>query len=285
MSATVTPEMLAHWQQWIGKTETRTETLCPETLRRFAAATDAALEVESVLPALAHWAYFLPLATSGDIGPDGHPKRGGFVPPITLPRRMFAAADITIAAPLQLELPAHMHAEITDLKHRSGGSGELILMDVVRTISQRGAICVQEKQTIVFRQAGAKTPPVVPVARAPQPDEELWVPGHVDLFRFSSVTFNSHRIHYDTPYATNEEGYPDLVVHGPFTAVKLFSYAQKQLGAPLKHFSFRAVAPLFVGQSILLCRGAREGEFKAMRCDGVDAMTAVASTGHPISGP
>ncbi len=100
-----TRKQLAHWQSWIGKTETRVENLDAEVLRRFAAATGAALTVESELPALAHWAYFLPLATPEDIGPDGHPKRGGFVPPVTLPRRMFAAADIQIDAALEISAP------------------------------------------------------------------------------------------------------------------------------------------------------------------------------------
>lgn len=277
MSDAVTPEQWAHWQSWIGKTETLTEVLCPEPLRRFAAATDAALAVETALPPLAHWAYFLPLADSAGIGPDGHPKRGGFVPPIALPRRMFAAADITLSGALQPGEPAQLHAEITALTHRKGKSGELVFMEVQRTVSQHGAVCVQEKQTIVFRGDGPRQPAIIPVALPPQTDAETWRPNRVDLFRFSAVTFNSHRIHYDQPYATAVEGYPDLVVHGPFTAVKLYACAQRLLGAPLRQFSFRATAPLFVEQPVLLCRGEQPGSFRALRCDGAEAMTATAS--------
>ncbi|MBL4612940.1 MAG: hypothetical protein JKY91_04280, partial [Emcibacter sp.] len=113
MTKAVTSEMLDHWQSWIGKTEKRTEILCPEVLRRFAAATGADLDVEKTLPPLAHWAYFLPLAAGEDIGWDGHPKRGGFIPPIILAQRMFAAATMTLSSPLQLGLEATMHSVIT----------------------------------------------------------------------------------------------------------------------------------------------------------------------------
>ncbi|WP_022957334.1 hypothetical protein [Spongiibacter tropicus] len=278
----IDPKEFEHWQSWVGKTERHEESLSIATLRRFAAATDANLDVEQQLPALAHWAFFLPLAGSRNIGPDGHPKRGGFVPPVSLPRRMFAAANMQFEAPLLLERPAALTATITNLKHRSGKSGELVLMDVEREVTQDGKRCVLEQQTIVFRDDGAPQPAIVPSATDAQPNEVLWTPNRVDLFRFSAVTFNSHRIHYDKPYAVNEEGYPDLVVHGPFTAVKLFAYAQQQLGAPLTQFNFRATAPLFVEQTVRLCHGGprpdvAEGchEFKALRCDGSTAMSAI----------
>ena len=277
MIKTVTSEMLDHWQSWIGKTEKRSEILCPEVLRRFAAATGADLDVEKNLPPLAHWAYFLPLATREDIGWDGHPKRGGFIPPVTLAQRMFAAATITLSSPLQLGLEATMHSVITDLKYRSGKSGELIFMEVTRTVSQKNKICLTEQQTIVFKQGGGSIAPVEVTPRTTGADDEVWTPGPVDLFRFSAVAFNSHRIHYDVPYATGEEGYPGLVVHGPFTAAKLYGHAERQLAAPLKTFSFRASAPLFVDQDIILTRGDSDGDFTALRCDGTRAMTATAT--------
>jgi len=277
MTETITPEMRKHWQNWIGKTESRTEILCPEVLRRFAAATGAGLNVEKKLPPLAHWAYFLPLATAQEIGWDGHPKRGGFVPPITHVQRMFATAAITLSTPLQLSLEATMHAEITYIKYRSGKSGELVFMEVMRTISQKNEICITEQQTIVFKDGGDVISPVKAIPQTAGTNDETWTPGPVDLFRFSAATFNSHRIHYDAPYATGKEGYPGLVVHGPFTAAKLYAHAEKQLAAPLKTFSFRASAPLFVDQGIILTRGDSDGDYAALRCDGTRAMTATAT--------
>ncbi|MBL4801062.1 MAG: hypothetical protein JKY45_04155 [Emcibacter sp.] len=277
MPETISPETMDHWKSWIGKTETRTETLCPEILRRFAAATDADLNVQENLPPLAHWAFFLPIAPSDKIGEDGHPLRGGFVPPVTLAQRMFASANITLLAPLQLGLKATMHSEITDIKYRSGKSGELVFMEVMRTISQKNKSCITEQQTIVFKHGGDVIPPVEVISQPTGINDELWTPGPVELFRFSAVTFNSHRIHYDVPYATGEEGYPGLVVHGPFTAIKLYGHAEKHLDAPLKSFRFRASAPLFVGQEIILTAGKDDGEYSALRCDGTRAMTATAT--------
>ena len=135
-----------------------------------------------------------------------------------------------------------------------------------------------ERQTIVYRGAGPPTPPVAPAAPPPGRDAEVWTPGPVDLFRFSAVTFNAHRIHYDLPYATGEEGYPGLVVHGPFTAARLFALARRRAGKSLKSFSFRAVAPLFAGQPVYLAPGEGDGDIVALRQDGAVAMTAHAET-------
>jgi len=129
-----------------------------------------------------------------------------------------------------------------------------------------------ERQTIVYREAGDATAPVA--VRADVAEGELWTPSRVDLFRFSAATFNSHRIHYDLPYAKGEEGYPDLVVHGPFTAAKLCGLAQRLAGAALASFSFRAMAPLFVDQPVRLRKGEAQGAVAAFRCDGETAMTA-----------
>ncbi len=135
-----------------------------------------------------------------------------------------------------------------------------------------GGLCTTEEQTLVYRPAGDPVPPVADTA----PDfsgGERWLPGTVELFRFSAVTFNSHRIHYDLPYAQVAEGYPGLVVHGPFTAVKLLDYACRGRG-PAATFSFRGIAPLFVSQPVLLAGDGGTGEFTSTRCDGATAMTA-----------
>ncbi len=211
---------------------------------------------------------------STEIGPDGHPKRGGFMPPVTLPRRMFAAADIEFVTPLLIGEPASMTLTIADVRHRSGRSGDLILVDVDRVIEQRNVVCVRERQSIVYKAAGDPLPAIVEQPVLVVNPDRLWQPDTVELFRYSAVTFNSHRIHYDRPYAIDEEGYPDLVVHGPYTATKLYAYACARTGTTPRRFSFRGLAPLFVSQPVRLTQGDGPAEVRAIRCDQAVAMSA-----------
>lgn len=261
------PSLLDEWQGAIGRTETRREVLELESLRRYALAIDCDPQVEERLPSLPHWAYFLPQPGDAQLGPDGHPLRGGFLPAISLPRRMFAAADIAFEAPLALGDVAELVSTVAAVNHKSGKSGDLVFVEVDRVISQGGIVRVRERQSYVYRDFGDPAP--MPVA-SDAPAGELWHPGPANLFRFSAVTFNSHRIHYDLPYAIEAEGYPALVIHGPFTAAKLARLAEQE-GA-LKSFGFRAQSPLFLGQPVRLQRG--DGEVRAMRCDGAVAMIA-----------
>jgi 3-methylfumaryl-CoA hydratase len=274
----VTPEELAAWQAFVGRSETRRQTLDPESLRRYAVAVGSPPEVETRPPPLAHWAWFLEAAPNDGLGPDGHPLRGqGILPPVRLERRMFAAATMNFSAPLDVGAPAELTLTLAEVRHRSGRSGDLVFVEVDRVLSQGGVERVWERQTIVYRAAGERTAPVEP-SETPEPaDAARWTPGPVELFRFSAATFNSHRIHYDLPYARDVEGYSGLVVHGPLTAARLFGYAASRIGS-ITRFSFRAQAPLFAGQPILLAPGEGPGEVRAIRCDGAVAMTVEA---HP----
>jgi len=256
------PAALAEWQSAAGRSETRSERLEVESLRRFALAVDADM------PPLAHWAFFLPRPGDAEIGEDGHPRRGGFLPAITLPRRMFAAADIRFESPLEIGAEAELVSHVAEVTHKSGRSGDLVFVEVDRVLSQSGSVRVRERQSYVYRNAGGAA--ALPESASTVPVGERWEPGPVNLFRFSAATFNSHRIHYDLPYAQGEEGYPALVIHGPFTAAKLAGLAAR--GGPLRRFGFRAQSPLFLGQPVFLERD--EGEVRAVRCDGVTAMTA-----------
>ncbi|MBV8683869.1 MAG: hypothetical protein JO111_13425 [Caulobacteraceae bacterium] len=274
--ATVTPEELAAWQAYVGRSETRRQTLDVESLRRYAVAAGGSPEVEKVLPPLAHWAWFLEAAPNDHLGPDGHPLRGqGVLPPVRLERRMFAAATMTFPAPLELGAEGELILTLAEVRHRSGRSGDLVFVEVDRVLTQGGAERVRERQTIVYRAAGEPTSPVEPQDVAEQAGAFRWTPGSVELFRFSAATFNSHRIHYDLPYARDAEGYPGLVVHGPLTAARLFGYAASRLGT-ISRFSFRAQAPLFAGQPILLAPGEGARDVRAIRCDGTVAMIAEA---------
>jgi len=271
---TITAADVAHWQSWVGRTETCEERLDAGALRRFAAALGESLDVEQVQPSLAHWAFFLPVAPADAIGVDGHPKRGGFLPPVNLPLRMFAGSEFSFGEPLALGEEARRVSTIAAVTHKTGKSGELILLEIEHEIEQRGKVCVREQQTVVYREEGGPTSPVVPLT-APQPGaptDTMWQPGPVELFRFSAVTFNSHRIHYDHPYATCVEGYPGLVVHGPFTAARLYRHAARER-RPAR-FGFRAIAPLFADQPIRITGNATNTEVVAIRCDGAAAMRA-----------
>lgn len=261
------------WKSCVGRQKLQYALVSSDILRRFALAAGIDANVERNTPALSHWALFVDAVTDEKLGPDGHPKRGDFLPNVFLSRRMFAAADLTFHAPLTLGAEAKMVSTIISVNHKSGRSGDLVFVKVQREISQDEKLCVTEVQTIVFRPEGDPVPPI-PVVKQLKTDCEVWTPGPVQLFRFSAMTYNAHRIHYDLPYATTEEGYPGLVVHGPFTAIKLLDYACRKEGRPAHHYSFRGVAPLFTTQEILLSRGDESNQFEATRCDGAIAMVA-----------
>jgi 3-methylfumaryl-CoA hydratase len=271
---TVSATDVEAWRGWIGRTETRRQRLDPEIARRYAAAVGSDLDIERVFPPLGHWAYFVDVAGPDGLGPDGHPKRGGdgLMPPITLPRRMFAAGALEFVEPLALGQDAELTLTIADVRHRAGRSGDLVFVEVDRTLTQNSRPRILERQTIVYRDAGEPTPPVVPASDAPTGDE-TWTPTTADLFRFSAATFNSHRIHYDLPYATKEEGYPGLVVQGPFTAAKLFAFVAAR--DPIRRFSFQAKAPLFASWPVRLLSIAPGAAAAAVRCDGETAMSVI----------
>lgn len=253
----------------IGRTETSELMLDVESLRRFALAIGASGDVESVQPVLAHWAWFLPAPADDQIGADGHPKRGGFLPALeALPRRMFASTAITFGAPLLIDVAAQSTLTILDVRHKAGRSGDLVFVDVERRIEQCSRMRVTERQALVYRGASSDPVPLpVPAADCHEATEGglVWTPGTVNLFRFSAVTFNGHRIHYDLPYTTGVEGYPSLVVHGPFIASRLAEMARQH--GVLDSFEFRAQSPCFVDQPIRLAP-AGDGTFQALRCDG-----------------
>ncbi|MGH7076039.1 MAG: hypothetical protein ACREFD_17850 [Stellaceae bacterium] len=268
----VTAAQIGRWRGHIGRAETRRQILDPESLRRYAVAVGAPAEVERVLPPLAHWAWFLDAVEAEELSEDGHAKRGGLVPPITLPRRMFAAVAFRFHRPLILGEPAELTIGVADVRHRQGRAGDLVFVDLDRRLHQRDEERLTERQTIVYRALGERVPPIVPVATAATRGE-IWTPGPVELFRFSAATFNAHRIHYDLPYAREVEGYPGLVVHGPLTAARLFAHARARTPGVIAGFAVRITAPLFADQPIRL-GGGEAGEWHAMRCDGVVAVTA-----------
>ncbi|MBX7540767.1 hypothetical protein [Qipengyuania sphaerica] len=268
--AAVTQAQVEEWQEAVGREKVEEDVLDPRPLRRFAQALGLADESAGV--PLAHWAYFLPSPLDSEIGPDGHPRRGDFLPDVSLPRRMFAGSSIEVPGDLEIGAPATQTSRVAELTHKAGKSGDLVFAKVEKHLEQEGTLRVREVQTYVYRDEGA---PIAMPQPAPElPEGVVWEPDEVNLFRFSAATANGHRIHYDQPYATEVEGYPALIVHGPFIAAKLAGLAMAK--GSLASFSFRAMAPLFVGQPIVL-KGTSEHAFEAIRCDGVPAMAAQAT--------
>jgi 3-methylfumaryl-CoA hydratase len=189
---------------------------------------------------------------------------------------MFASAEIQFVKPLAVNAEATAVSSITDVRGRSGRTGDLVIVDVQRSIEQFGVSCIQERQSIVYREAGTPIAEIVEEPIVGQSPEPQWCPSPVDLFRFSAATSNSHRIHYDHIYATQVEGYPRLVVQGPLIAARLFAYASSHTQLPIRRYVFRSVAPCFVWQAIRFGHGESRAELRATRCDGVIAMEATA---------
>jgi 3-methylfumaryl-CoA hydratase len=275
-----TENELDHYRSWIGRRTTLHDNVSIDVIARFAAAVDRPMPEDGFVPAMWHYGLFLNEVPSAQLGPDGHPPRGGFMPPVRLPRRMFAGSEVHFIAPLRIGMPATCRSEIVSVDLRKSGRGDLILVRVADEVGQDGSVCIRETRTIVYLNAGAAVPPVVPDSIRPRgTDDETWQPDSVALFRFSAVTFNAHRIHYDRPYAQDVELYPDLVVHGPFTAIRLCDFASRYKNTRLQTFSFRGEAPLFCGQPVTLT-AIEDGIsllVAAVRCDGKTAMSASAT--------
>jgi 3-methylfumaryl-CoA hydratase len=210
------------------------------------------------LPALWHWLYFLPLHRQSEIGPDGHAKRGGFLPPVPLPRRMWAGSQFEFHKPLRVGDAITRVSTIQDVTEKSGRTGPLVFVKVRHEIRRQkdADVALTEFHDIVYREA-AKPDDVAPPpknAAATATWQRKWVPDDVLLFRYSALTFNGHRIHYDRRYVTEVEGYPGLIVHGPLIATLLLDLLRHQLPeAQVTRYEFRAVRPVFDINHFFVC--------------------------------
>jgi 3-methylfumaryl-CoA hydratase len=234
------------------------------------------------LPQLWHWLYFLEAAPREQLGEDGHPRKGGFYPPVENPRRMFAGGRSETHRALRLGQPAQLTETILSCENKSGRSGEITLVTVGFEYHQAGELCISEQRNFIYlpaRDGGPDAPyegteqavPAAAWSRDMATDSTL-------LFRFSALTFNGHRIHYDQAYASAVEGYPALVVHGPMTAILLADLARANATHKPRHFRFRALAPLFCGDQLRLRGSPEEGvegcQLIAYGPDGQVAMNA-----------
>lgn len=243
---------LTHLQSWVGRTDTLVDDITAAPLRGLSATLDRddpPPAPGTAVPPLWHWLYFLPQPRRSEIGPDGHARRGGFLPPVPLPRRMWAGGRLQWHQPvLQVGDAVKRLSCIESVTHKAGRTGDLVFVLVRHEIHNAQGLTLSEEHDIVYRanpQPGDPVPPPQPAAREAAWTETI-TPDDVLLFRYSALTFNGHRIHYDRRYVTEVEAYPGLIVHGPLIATLLVELVRKHLpGAHLLKFEFRAVRPVF----------------------------------------
>jgi 3-methylfumaryl-CoA hydratase len=259
---------IAHLGQWVGRSETREEWIAPFPSNALAATldrADPAYAEGTALPPLWHWLHFLPVSPLAEAGPDGHPARGGFLPPVPLPRRMWAGSRLRFLGPFMIGVEARRVSTVKNVTHKSGRSGDLVFVTVRHEVFVGDEATIDEEHDIVYRAAaepGAPAP--APVAAPADADWTYPVqPDAVMLFRYSALTFNSHRIHYDLDYVTRVEGYAGLVVHGPLIATLLLDGLRRaRPAARVTAFTFRAVAPT-VHTDLFAVQGRIEAPGKA----------------------
>ncbi len=245
------------FRDWVGRQREEHDTITEWPVRAMHATLDrdAGEDLSGMaLPPAWHWMYFLEARRASQIARDGHPERGDFLPPVPLPRRMWAGGRIEWRAPLRVGERATRVSEILSVEPKSGRTGTLVFVTVRHSISTAAGAAIVEEHDIVYREAARPGDPVPPARPGPADPAWTrdWLPDEVMLFRYSALTFNGHRIHYDTPYATGTEGYPGLIVHGPLQATLLLDLAQAHAapGLRLARFEYRALSPTFAGRPL-----------------------------------
>lgn len=282
---------MADWDKWIGRESIQTDVLTPAFARRWLAMLDRAPIDGSAMPNGIHFCLCTPEAATAQLGRDGHPKRDkgspGFFPPLALPRRMWAGSDISFLTPIEIGAPVERTSRITSITEKSGRSGKLGFVEVEHLTTSAGVEAVHETQTLVYRDDIATDAPLAPPAPADtQFDAHAWekvttvTPCETLLFRFSALTFNTHRIHYDQPYARNIERYRGLVVHGPLIATLLLELIEDAYGFDaVRGFTFKAVSPAIAGEALHLAIRASDIQLElgAFAADGRQTLFASAA--------
>lgn len=243
------------WQAWIGRQVTSSDEVNAATMRRFAALLEGPVSRtdQGVLPVLGHWLLFLPEEPQSGLGPDGHPKRGGFLPPIDLPNRLWAGSSVMFRRPIPIGSGVARRSTITSIDSKGGRSGPIVFVSLLHEILVGDELAIEERQEVAYRG------PIVASATASGAVADTRVPDHVrrhtpdpvQLFRYSALTFNAHRIHYDAPYARDVEGHPGLVVHGPYIATLLVDHLLRyEPGLVIARFRCKAKRPAYAGSPL-----------------------------------
>ena len=282
---------MSDWSAWIGREERREDRIDPGAVGRWLATLDREAPAGGMVAQGYHWCLALPDAPTMGLGEDGHPLRDAspdsFLPPIPQPRRMWASSNVEFLAPLHVGAMIERRSKVASVTAKNGASGPLVFVDVAHETHADGALAVREVQSLVYRdQPPAGTSSAPPALGPCVFDPAGWdahrelVPTEPLLFRFSALTFNSHRIHYDAPYAANIEGYRGLVVHGPLTASLLLDLARQYMGDNvLKSLSFRGVSPAIASEMLHLAMRSKDAAFElgAFAADGREVMRATAT--------
>lgn len=266
---------------WVGRQETRSDVITQAPVTGLSATlgyTSPRARAGEALPPLWHWLYFLSAPPAAEVDVDGHARRGSFLPPVPLPRRMWASGSVRFVAPLYVGDKVLRVSTISDISYKQGSSGPLVFVSVLHQVYRGEELAIEEVQNLVYREAanaslaarGQPVPAPAQWSRELEPDPVL-------LFRYSALTFNSHRIHYDRDYATTVEDYPGLLVQGPLTATLLLDALRREIpDLQLESFEFRGVRPLFEGGLMSLQGHRDEGaaQLWALDSGGALAMTA-----------
>jgi 3-methylfumaryl-CoA hydratase len=272
----MTAEDANRWGDWIGRSQSAQDVLTPSLVEGFYATLDRAPATEWA-PQGIHWLCAPPRVRRGQLGGDGHPAVGDFLPAVDLPRRMWASSRVEFLAPLRVGGAVDRASSIKSITEKMGSSGPLVFVEVEHVFTSGGAVCVREVQTIVYREAPSG--PVVLAEPSDQPRDwpwiAVWPTDPVLLFRYSALTFNGHRIHYDQPYATQVEGYPGLVTHGPLMATLMLDLCERNMGPDgLASFAFRGLGPAFCGETLIVA-AKPEGEHIELKVFTEDGRTVM----------
>jgi len=276
------------WRDWIGRTERRVDRVTAAPIAALSATLDRddpEPRAGTAVPPLWHWLYFTLVTPQHEIGPDGHAKRGEFLPPVPLPRRMWAGGRVAFEHPLAVGDEIERTSRIADVTVKQGRSGTLVFVEVQHEIANATGVAIRESHDIVYRDAARPGDPGPSPVSAP--DNATYArdiaPDAVLLFRYSALTFNGHRIHYDRRYVTEVEGYPGLVVHGPLIATLLLDNLRRYvLNANVRRFAFKAMRPRFDLNPFTVCGradGAGTHALWARDHEGMLAMQASAELG------
>jgi 3-methylfumaryl-CoA hydratase len=274
---------IAELQKWVGKIETVADQITPVPMAALAATLDIDApkpKTGDPLPPLWHWLYFLPIHRQSELGVEGHAAKGGFLPPVQLPRRMWAGGRFEFQRALRVGQSYTRTSRVESVQQKEGRTGPLVFVVARHEFADAEGIALSEEQDIVYRDhpKAGDAPPAAQQAPKGAKWERVIRPDDVLLFRYSALTFNAHRIHYDWRYATQIEGYPGLVVHGPLIATLLVDLLRRNLpAATLRRFSFRAVSPLFDTGRFAVC-GRPESDGKTVSLWARNEAGALATT-------
>lgn len=248
-------DTVEHLRQWVGRKESHHDIATAWPVSAMSATLDRRdppLRDGDPIPEGWHWLYFLETSPASDLAHDGHTKRGGFLPPVSLPRRMWAGGRLEFKRAIKIGEQLSRESEILSVEPKSGNSGHLVFVTVRHTVSASHDIAVVEEHDIVYRDApkpGAPAP-----QGKPAPAHALWrhdvMPDEAMLFRYSALIFNAHRIHYDIDYCRKEEGYRGLIVHGPLQTTLLLDLSRRHAAKPVRKLDYRAVSPLFHNEKL-----------------------------------